>query len=119
MAKSSQPKTTASWSTLDDGGDELRVGQRVFYFLRDDEGGTDQAGGRKSVAIIRNPLISGDPSDPTTLHTIRDSENRRVVLLEVFPCVERQSFFTRAFSSAASREPGGFDVIQTGDTGGK
>lgn len=79
------------------------AGKRVFYQLTDSEGGSDAPGGRKSIALVRNGL-TGE----------RDILGRQINLIEVFPCVDRASFKTKAPLSSG-REPGTFDLAKDGD----
>lgn len=78
------------------------IGGRVFYQLTDDEGGTPDPGGRKSLAFV-----TGKTDE-------RDGQGRLLNRLMVFPCNGDDPLSVTAPLDSA-RTPGTFDLAKDGD----
>ena len=87
-------------SEIDDDVSDV-VGKRVFYQLTDDEGGTDEPGGRKRVAFIAHTYHDGR----------RDDAGR--LLCNVF--VGWANGFNKDAGFDSSRQPGTIDIFHDGD----
>jgi hypothetical protein len=99
MAKN-QGSNAPQISEIDDDVSDI-TGKRVFYFLTDEEGGTNGPGGRKVAAILAQ-----------TYHPQRRNEAGQIVS-NIFVMVN--GGFNKDAALDSSRQPGTFDIFHDGD----
>jgi hypothetical protein len=91
-------------------------GQRGFYQLTDEEGGTDKAFGRKCPAIVSGLEVSEQADGRFT--PIRNDDGTITVCVTVFRPATKGGSFDKCAVAYGSRYVGGFDIIQPGDLTG-
>jgi len=99
MAKN-QGSNAPNISEIDDDVSDV-CGKRIYYQLTDEEGGTDEPGGRKRAAVT------------THIHydNRRDTQGRKLTGIFVFA----GSGFEKDAPLDSSRTPGTWDIYKSGD----
>ena len=90
-------------SEIDDDVSDV-VGKRIYYQLTDEEGGSDEQGGRKRAAVIARVYFDNR----------RDDKGRKLTGVFVF----EGSGFGKDAPLDSSRTPGTWDIYKSGDSVG-
>ncbi len=103
IKQSSGKPASEVWNEIDSTTINV-VGKRVYYQLTNEQGGTDNPGGRKSLAFVLDNKF------------VRNSQGQNSNRLVVFPCVRDIGMFLTDAPLDSSRVPGTYDLAKEGDS---